>query len=165
MGRKSIMGKNPGKKFEEDFVKSIPDRCDITRLKDAGGWSNATNTRFTISNPCDFVVFSQPKDEMDQGSYYKLELKSVKGISLPFTNIKDSQLKALMESQTRGVLAWFIVNFRQVNETYAVAAHLIAGLIEKGDRKSLPLEYARKNCLLIKQSIIKVRWRYDLSWL
>lgn len=159
------MAKNPGKKFEEDFIKSVPGRCDVTRLKDAGGWSNATNTRFSISNPCDFIIYSQPEDEMDQGRFYKLELKSTKGISLPFANIKDSQLKSLMDSQEKGVLAWFIVNFRQVNETYAVAAHLIAGLIAKGDRKSLPLVYAQKNCLLIKQSIKITRWRYDLSWL
>ena len=159
------MAKNPGKKFEEDFIKSIPDRCDVTRLKDAGGWSNATNTRFSISNPCDFVVYSQPKDEMDQGSLYKLELKSTKTNSLPFANIKDSQLKCLMESQEKGVLAWFIVNFRQSNETYAVAAHLIANYIAMDTRKSLPLAYCRENCLLIKQSLIRVRWRYDLSWL
>ena len=69
--------KNPGKNFEKDFVDSIPDRCDITRLKDAGGWSNATNMRFTIKNPCDFVIYSHAHDNIEQNYLYKLELKSL----------------------------------------------------------------------------------------
>jgi len=159
------MAKGHGKKFEEDFIKSVPDRCDITRLKDAGGWSDATNMRFTSNNPCDFIVYSAPQDEMDTGTLYKLELKSVATKSLPFSNIKEHQLKGLMESQTKGVMGWFIINYRQVNETYAVAAHIIDSYITRDIRKSLPLEYCRKNCLLIKQSLIRVRWRYDLKWL
>jgi recombination protein U len=159
------MGKNPGKAFEIDFVKSIPDRCDITRLKDGGGWSDATNTRFTSSNPCDFIVYSASQHEMDTGVLYKLELKSTKGISLPFGNIKEHQLKELTESGTKGVMAWFIVNYRQVNETYVIAAHTLASYIESGVRKSLPVSYCRDNCLLIKQSLIRVRYRYDLEWL
>jgi recombination protein U len=159
------MAKNPGKKFEEDFVKSIPDRCDVTRLKDGGGWSNATNMRFTSKNPCDFIVFSKPEDVMETGDMYKLELKSTKLKSLPFSNIKDNQLNSLLESQRKGVMAWFIVNFRSVNETYIIAAHQVAGFIEKGERKSIPLDWCRLNCRCIKQSLIRVRWRYDLEWL
>lgn len=159
------MAKNPGKKFEEDFIRSLPERCDVTRLKDTGGWGNATNLRFSSTNPCDFIVFSAAKDEMDTGNMYKLELKSVKGKSLPFSNIKEHQLTSLLESQSKGVTACFVVNFRAVNETYLVAVHLMANLIGLDERKSLSLAYARDNCILVKQSLIRVRWKYDLDWL
>lgn len=158
------MARNPGKKFEEDFVKSIPDRCDVTRLKDAGGWSNATNMRFTSKNPCDFVVFS-PDRAGDRGVLYKLELKSTQGKSLPFSNIKEHQLDALCESDRKGVKAWFVINFRSVNETYWVPAIFVRMQIEKGERKSLALAEARALGRLIKQSLIRVRYKYDLEWL
>ncbi len=150
-----------GKQFEEDFIKSVPERCDVTRLKDAGGWSNATNMRFTSSNPCDFIVFSnwQGKD------MYKLELKSVKGKSLPFSNIKDHQLKSLLESHSKSVKAYFVINFRPVNETYFVTPICMAEAMKAGIRASFSLQNARDNGILIKQTLIKVRYKYDLEWL
>lgn len=159
------MSKKPGKDFEQDFVKSIPERCDVTRLKDAGGWSNATNMRFTSSNPCDFIVFSERKLGEGAGTMYKLELKSVKGKSLPFSNIKEHQLKGLMESHSKGVSAYFVINFRAANETYLVCPILMAEAILSGERKSFSLQNARDNSRLIHQALIRVRYKYDLGWL
>jgi recombination protein U len=156
------MAKNPGKKFEEDFVKSIPDYCDITRLKDAGGWSNATNMRFTSKNPCDFIVYSS---RGLFGKMYKLELKSTLGKSLPFTNIKSHQLKCLCESEEKLVDSGFVVNFRDVNETYFAEASAVWVYMQVTDRKSIPLNWFRDMTTQIQQTIIRVRWRYDLSWL
>ena len=154
------MAKNPGKKFEEDFVKSIPERCDVTRLKDAGGWSNATNMRFTSSNPCDFIVWSGENRQV-----YKFELKSIKGKSLPFANIKENQLDGLCKSSNKDVMAWFIVNFRAVNETYWIPALAMACEIDIGERKSLSLAKAKEIGILIPQTLIRVRYKYDLDWL
>lgn len=149
-----------GKRFEEDFIKSMPDRCDVTRLKDGGGWSNATNMRFTSSNPCDFIVWSPVTRLM-----YKLELKSVKGKSLPFSNIKENQLKSLLESGEKKVEAIFVVNYREPNETYYFYAAAMKGYMDSCNRKSLPLEAARAFGIRIPQELIRVRWRYDLSWI
>jgi len=154
-----------GKRFEEDFIKSVPDRCDVTRLKDGGGWSNATNMRFTSSNPCDFIVFSKQFTGSEEGTMYKLELKTVKGKSLPFSNIKQHQLDSLCDSWNKGVGAYFVVNFREVNETYLIPAPDMAVLIELSERKSLALAMARKLYMKIEQTIKITRWRYDLSWL
>lgn len=159
------MAKNHGKRFESDFVKSIPDRCDITRLKDAGGWSNATNMRFTSKNPCDFIVFSRQFNLSDDGLMYKLELKSTLGKSLPFGNIKKHQLIELYKSETKGVWAGFIVNFRDTNQTFKILVSDMLSFMENTDRKSIPIGWFESNAVLIKQSLIKVRWRYDLSWL
>jgi len=151
-----------GKRFEADFIKSVPERCDITRLKDAGGWSDATNMRFTSSNPCDFIIYS----EQHRGfAMYKLELKSTLGKSLPFGNIKDHQLEGLYKSSLKGVEALFIVNFRDLNETYRVSAVALQAFINGTDRKSIPIAWFRECAILIKQSLIRVRYRYDLEWL
>ncbi len=148
-----------GKRFEEDFIKSIPDRCDVTRLKDAGGWSNATNMRFTSSNPCDFIVWN------GKGDMYKIELKSVQGKSLPFSNIKPHQMESLLVSGAKNVQAMFIINFRGVNETYMFYAETLKLYMDTTDRKSLPLEGARTFGDKIEQTLIRAKWRYDLSWI
>ena len=166
-----------GKRFEEDFIKSMPDRCDITRLKDAGGWSNATNMRFTSSNPCDFIVFSESEFEAGEGTMYKLELKSTLGKSLPFGNIKSKNDKLtakeaslkfiykLEESESRGVWAGFVVNFRATNQTFMVLASKVACFMVCTDRESIPITWFEENAILIKQTIIQVRYKYDLDWL
>ena len=155
---------NHGKRFESDFIKSVPDRCDVTRLKDGGGWGNATNMRFTSKNPCDFIVFSGNEAD-DYGSMYKLELKSVAGKSLPFSNIKDHQLDSMVESGQKNVFAWFVINFRGVDETYWIPAQLLKSHIETCGRKSLSLENAKTVGHKITQTKKITRWRYDLEWL
>ncbi len=159
------MAKNPGKKFEEDFVKSIPDRCDVTRLKDAGGWSNATNMRFTSSNPCDFIVFTEGRTLDWNVKMYKLELKSVQGKSLPHSNIKDHQIDAMVKSEKKGVLAKFIVNFRGANETYAISALSVKNDMLASGRKSLSLENAKLLGMKLPQTLKRTRYKYDLEWL
>ncbi len=156
------MSKNPGKKFEEDFIKSIPDRCDVTRLKDGGGWSNATNMRFTSNNPCDFIVYSS---RGLFGKMYKFELKSTLGKSLPLSNIKSHQLTGLCDSEDKLVDSGFVVNFRDVNETYFAEASAVWIFTQTESRKSIPLSWFRGKCTQIQQSLIRVRYRYDLEWL
>ena len=49
---------NEGKKFEADLKSSVPDTCWLYRLRDnASSFANGTNTRFTSSNICDFILF------------------------------------------------------------------------------------------------------------
>ncbi len=173
------MSKNPGKAFEEDFKKSIPDRCDVTRLYDAGGWSggkpgenpeDASKIRFTPKNPCDLIVFSQQVG-MRYGTLYKLELKSLKGKSLPLGNIKSSDERRLKfvgklaTSEVKGVWAGFVVNFRDTNETFFVLASKVAAFIEAADRASIPIAWFRENGRLIEQTLKRIRWKYDLEWM
>lgn len=167
---------NHGKRFESDFIASVPDRCDVTRLKDAGGWSNATNTRFTISNPCDFIIFTLAKN-YGIGRMYKIELKSLLGKSLPYANIKpktekltakENSLKfiaGLCKSGEKGVRALLVVNFRDVNETYAMKASDVHYYIKNADRASIPISCFREHGQLINQALKRTRYRYDLEWL
>lgn len=167
------MGLAPGKQFEKDFKDSIPDRCDVTRLIDAGGWSRGSDLRFTPKNPCDMIVFSRKL----LNKMYKLELKSTLGKSLPYGNIKQKKdgdcgheraikfVQGLCESENKGVWAGFIVNFRDVTETYRVRASVILGFMQMSDRKSFPLDWFQTNGILIKQTLKKVHYRYDLEWM
>ncbi len=170
------MGKNPGKMFEEDFKDSIPDRCDVTRLKDAGGWSKSADLRFTIKNPCDFIILSEGGLVSPRGQY-KIELKSTSLKSLPFGNIKATKpgddgyeraikfVRGLVDSQDKGVWAGFIVNFRDTNETFRIPASNVLKFMTYADRASFPIAWFQEKGVRIKQTLKRIRYRYDLEWL
>ncbi|MFT8347349.1 Holliday junction resolvase RecU [Clostridium saccharoperbutylacetonicum] len=152
---------NPGKLFEQDFIDSFPMFDIFTfRLRDsASAWGEgASKLRFTSSNPCDFLVFSHYNNTL-----LMLELKSFKGKSIPFTNIKSHQIQALTEkSKLEGVRGLFILNFRDLAETYALDAKLVDELYREG-KKSIPLAYMKKHGELIEQKLKKVRYTYNID--
>ena len=167
----------PGKQFEKDFTDSIPDRCDVTRLKDAGGWSKSDDLRFTPKNPCDMVIYSHAHTGCQKNCMYKLELKSMKKKSMPFTNIKPKTPKltsreasikfvqALVDSGNKGVMAGFVVNFRDLNLTYIVKVIYVLEFLKTADRSSIPIKWFETNGVLIRQTKKIKHFRYDLEWL
>jgi len=163
---------NNGKRFEEDFKKSIPRDVFYLRLRDAGGWSNADNTRFTISNICDHIVHYK-------GKLFLMELKTHKGKSLPYNCIdedilhpkknknskknKDNKVLILIKhSQYKDVFAYYLVYFSDISETYALSAWHVLEHINAGNRKSIELEYFKEHGILIPQWIARTRQRYDV---
>lgn len=157
------MAKNEGKRFEEDFRSSAPDWLDFTRLIDAGGWSGgetAANIRFTPSNICDFVVYSERTHRL-----YKMELKSVAGKSLPFGNIKKKKIDTLCEKITKLIRPTVVINYRQVNQTYIINAHRVQYFMDHAERKSIPIDWARLSGIIVTQTLKRVRYKYDLEWL
>ena len=153
---------NPGKAFEQDFAKSAPEWLDFTRLIDAGGWGKADNLRFTPSNLCDFIAFSGKTHKL-----YKMELKSVAGISLPFSNINEKKLEKLCESGTASqlIIPCLVINYRKPGKTFLIKAARVKTFMESSPRKSIPLEWSQLAGDVVVQSLIRVRYRYDLSWL
>ena len=93
---------NLGKKFE-DVVKESFLKCpdvSIDRLRDA------PKKMKNVDNPSDFIVYKYPHE-------IYVECKSHKGNTLPFSCIREEQIKGMSEkSQIDGVLAgvilWFI---------------------------------------------------------
>ena len=68
--------KNVGKRFEENFKKSISDEYLLYRLKDSPQAFTQNNlTSFTHKNPCDYFLFDGKR-----GVFYCLELKTTKDI-------------------------------------------------------------------------------------
>ena len=96
------MSYNKGKQFEihfrEDFKKSFP-KSFCFRLPDQmSGYLNS-------SNPCDFIGFTEK-------TLFLLELKSIKGNTLPFTNITQfgklvGEYNKKVDNEIIGVIAWF----------------------------------------------------------
>lgn len=113
--------KNEGKKFEEDFQKSVPLYCLLMRLRDsAQSFSmDSSKLRFSLKNPCDFILF----DSVER-IFFTLELKSTKGKCFSFENIKlgkeqpkkDIHVHQILGlenfSKYKNVVSGFIFNFR-----------------------------------------------------
>lgn len=152
--------KNEGKKFEEDFKKSIPEGCWCYRLRDSSGaWTNlgnGENTRFTPSNICDFMV-------MKSDILFLLELKSIKGASISFSCIRDNQVKELSSIDHPNIKAMFVINFREREKSYAIQAKKVKEFIDNSDRKSIPISWCQQNGIEIEGVKKKVRFRYKIE--
>lgn len=146
--------KNMGKVFEREFKDSVPPECYLERYKDD------TSGFYGVSNPADFRLYIYP-------SLILLELKSHKGKSLPLEKIRDNQLKGMLRAvEHYGVYGGFLVNFRDLEETYFLSVELVEKFVLTGERKSIPVNYFRENGLLIPQKKKRVLYSYDLrEWL
>lgn len=151
--------KNEGKKFEEDFINSFTDDIFTYRLRDsAGAWNNGNKARFTSKNGCDFIIFNTIKGEL-----LLLELKSFKGKSCSFSNVKAHQIQFLTEeSKKEGVRGLFILNFRDLEETYILEAEDVNKLY-LADKKSISLAFCRKNGQLLPQKLKRIRYEYNVD--
>lgn len=148
---------NPGKIFEEDFKKSVPEEMLLLRQKDAGGWGKSSSTRFTISNICDFVLFTGHR-------LFMLELKSFKGKSFSITNVRENQTKGLTHcSGKQGVKSGFILNFRDYNRTFFLSIEEFNQFIRENTRKSIPLEHCEEFCIELRAKRKVTRYRYDIT--
>ncbi len=148
--------KNNGKKFEEDFKKSVPEDWFFYRFKDGtGSWGGNSKVRFQSSNICDFMIFN--------GDLYLLELKSHKGKSLPLSCIRPNQLKEMFKASQKGVGAYIIVNFSDLKITYKLHIKWVKYFIDNFTRKSIPLYYFEALGDLINSEKKITRYRYDLK--
>jgi len=68
----------------------------------------------------------------------------------------------MTEIEQEGVSAGFILNFRDLGETYWVEAKKVQGLREKGERKSISVGWCRIEGIKIGQSLKRVRFYYDI---
>ena len=148
--------KNEGKKFEEDFKKSVPETVYFYRLRDGtASWDGGENTRFQASNICDCLLYD--------GNFYMFELKSHKGKSIPFSAFRDVQVTELATACEYGVKAGFVINMRDAEQTYYLTAMAVKEYTLTADRASIPLDYMKENGILLKAEKKRVRWRYDVS--
>ena len=154
--------KNEGKRFEEDFSTSImKENIFIYRLRDSSsGWNNGEKGRFTTKNIADFISHNPLN-----GNIVLLECKSFKGKSCPFSNITPYQIKGMYsyKKEYKGVQAYFIFNFRELEQTYAVDVEKIKELFESETRKSVSLQFCIDNGYLIRQEKKKVRYNYNIE--
>ena len=140
---------NPGKVFEQDFKISCPEDILILRLIDSSYGAN----------PCDFIVYEKPY-------FYMLELKSTKLKRLPKDMISPKQLTSMnLANNIEGVTAGFLVNLREVQETYFINGQTVWNLFQDPNKKSLSLADIRTYGVGIKQIKKRTRYRYDYEFL
>lgn len=131
---------NNGKVFEAALKKSVPDYALMYRLPDpAQSFGQSNKTRFSRHNPFDFILFSPPTRTM-----YAIEAKTVKGKSISFERCKDDhgeihhyQINGLEEwGKYEGVIAGFIIEFRELEKTVFINIKDFDILIESINKKS-----------------------------
>ena len=146
--------KNMGKVFEKEVKDSMPEDCFLERYKDD------TSGFYGVSNPADFRLYKYPV-------LILLELKTHKGKSLPLSKIRESQLKGMLKAvEYYGVYGGYLVNFRDLEETYYLGVRLVDAFIEYEKRKSIPVEFFRKYGFLIPSQKKRTLYRYDFTeWL
>lgn len=150
---------NKGKNFEQNFRKSIPEDIFYYRLKDTASsyYGGNDNLRFSQTNMCDSIMFD--------GNYlYLLELKNHKGKSLPFSCIRENQIKELaLNSLFKNIKSCIIINFEELEECYCLFIDDIEHFIRQGDRKSIPVDYCRENGLKIEMVKLITNYKYNIN--
>ena len=80
------------------------------------------------------------------GSFYAFEAKSTKLNSLPLANIKEHQMQYLEDIQKHGGIAFYIIYFNKFNQFFK----LYPESLKKLERKSISLEFAKENGILLE---------------
>lgn len=145
------MSKGIGKIFEDEIKQSIPKEYYCERYKDDTAGFHG------VSNPADFRLYKYPY-------LFLFELKTHKGKSLPLEKIRDNQIRGMMNAiRNKGIYGGFIINFRDLEETYFVSVGCVWNFIQLSSRKSIPVEYCRQAGILIQQKKKRVRYSYELG--
>ena len=86
-----------------------------------------------------------------KGKYIDFEAKETNSsTSFPLINIHKHQLVHLENVRRHGGIAFIIVRFNHLNETYMLFQDDIKKFLDNNERKSIPIEYFKKYGYLIK---------------
>ena len=155
---------NEGKRFEDNFKKSIPENIYWHRLNDSSIGFDIENSsqRFALKTPYDYIIFCN-------GNLYCLELKSTKNRSISFAGsnpmIKEHQIKGLEKASKSGCMAGFVINFRDTENTYFMHIKYFNSLTQSLKKNSFNENDLETSfwCIKIPSRKLKVNYRYDLS--
>ena len=157
-----FIAQSEGKKFEQDFANSInKDECWLYRLRDnAASFGGSTNTRFASSNICDYVLFHN-----ETRTLYLLEMKSTKSSSIPYTMIRDNQIKELTESSKHMLVAGFVFNYREKeNATYFMMIDDFNCMVSEINKKSFNIfDLEKYGAIKINNTRKRTRYTYDIE--
>jgi recombination protein U len=149
-----------GKKFEQDWKNSMPIGVFYYRFRDGtANWKDGENphVRFQQTNICDCLMYLKP-------ILWLVDLKTTLGKSIPFHNFKENQVRELNKAiMHEGIKAGFIINFRELEETYFVKANDVKNYIAKAERKSFPIDWCRENGIKVFQKKLRTRYRYAVE--
>lgn len=149
---------NSGKRFEQNWKNSIPKDIFYYRFRDgSSSWGGNDKVRFQQTNICDCLMFD--------GDYlYLLELKSTKGKSLPFSNIKKHQIKDLLwASEYANTICGLVIEFSELEECYFIEISRFKAFYDSTNRKSIPIDYLREKGIKIGVEKKKINSKFDIK--
>lgn len=169
----NIAKHNEGKRFENAFIKSVPDYCWHKRLNDnAASWGNGTQTRFTSTNECDFLLF-----DCNTRTLNALELKTTSG-SLTYWR-EDFEEKGkkknyqIKKNQILGLEKWskylmncgLIINFRNKdNRTFYIPINEFIKYTSTLNKKSINIDdVLNMNPIEIENTLMRTNYKYDID--
>lgn len=86
-----------------------------------------------------------------KGKYIDFEAKETQSkTAFALTNIHEHQINHLKNVSNHSGIAFVIVRFTAINETYLLTAEKLLYFLNNIDRKSIPLSYFKENAYLIK---------------
>ena len=171
---KDIIKQNQqGKIFERCFIRSIPDYCWHKRLNDnAASWGKGTETRFTSTNECDFLLF-----DCKTRTLTALELKTTQG-SLTYWRedfekdgkkhsfqIKKNQIQGLQKWSEYSMNCGLVINFRnKQNRTFYIPIDEFIKYTSTLDKKSINIDdVLQMNPIQIENKLLRTNYKYDLD--
>ncbi len=90
-----------------------------------------------------------------KGKYLEFDAKETQSnTSFPISNIHKHQLEHMKRVIYFGGITFLIVRFTKINETYILLGRELFNFIESNDRKSIPIDYFRKNGFLVELKYI-----------
>ena len=153
-----MTGINSGKRFEQNWKDSIPKDIFYYRFRDgSSSWGGNDKVRFQQTNICDCLMFD--------GDYlYLLELKSTKGKSLPFNNIKKHQINDLLwASEYANTICGLVIEFSELKECYFVEISQFKKFYDSVNRKSIPINYLHENGIKISVEKKKINSKFNVE--
>lgn len=105
-----------------------------------------TQAFFTVPSTTDYNGIYKSK-------YIDFEAKETKNkTSFSLRNIHPHQIKHLSNVYRHGGIAFLIIRFTSLNQTYLLMANSLTDFIENSNRESIPIAYLQENAYLIKDS-------------
>lgn len=94
---------------------------------------------------------------------YLFELKSTKGKSFPFNNIREHQIDDLLDaSKYKNVVCGFIIELSDLKCAYFIEINTFKTLLDNTNRKSLSLEEMAEKGIKIDYKVLRTNCRLDI---
>lgn len=124
----------------------------------ASFWKGQEGARFQMKNPFDCYMFKKPV-------LFELELKSHKGKNVPFSAIRDNQVKHLanVSNADIGVVAGIVAYFEDEKRCFYVDGNIALAFMNAGTRKSFPMSWFEENGTEIKVIPLRRNVMYDVD--
>lgn len=135
------------REIEKAFIYKKPTPIKITKV-DYPSRDKAVikEAFFTIPSTTDY-------NGLYKGKYIDFEAKETKSkTSFSLSNIHPHQIKHLDNISKNGGIAFLIIRFTTLNETYLLPAKRLIEFIEKENRKSIPLSLFHQEAYMLKEN-------------